>query len=140
VKVAEAREHGQTSTKGRTGTVSVRAALQSGVQLRQGEALNRQWALANLSKRRDSLQVKFLVMSSKTSKFAEYVRHASYLLRILLHGLAVLQHRADETQDYTLHTQAEVFVSYKGHNCGIHGKRHNHVIFRSYSACPFVVM
>jgi hypothetical protein len=54
VKVAE---HGQTCTKNRTRAVALRAALESAVQLRRGDEMNRQGEMANPSKCRDSRQV-----------------------------------------------------------------------------------
>jgi hypothetical protein len=50
-------EHGQACTKDRTGAVALRTAIESAVQLGQGDEVNRQSEMANLSKCRDSLQV-----------------------------------------------------------------------------------
>jgi hypothetical protein len=49
-------EHGQACTKDRTGTMALRAALESAVQLGRGDEVNRQAEMANPTKCRDSLQ------------------------------------------------------------------------------------
>jgi hypothetical protein len=49
-------EHGQACTKDRTGAVALKAALESAVQLRQGNQVNRQAEMANPTNCRESLQ------------------------------------------------------------------------------------
>jgi hypothetical protein len=50
-------EHVQTCTKDRTGAEALRAGLESAVQLRRGDEVNRQAEMANSTKCRDSLQI-----------------------------------------------------------------------------------
>jgi hypothetical protein len=61
-------EHGQACTKERTGAVAVRAALESAVLVGRGDEGNRQAEMANPTKCRDSLQIRYRFATARAPR------------------------------------------------------------------------